>query len=330
MNSNRSNHKQLSDLKQLCEQKDIKYISAEDYTRGFVNDTTLTENLDKLEYILQGREKIVIIQDENMSICERFHGRFIECLRKYKQQFLFFVEGQNLYFPCKYYQHRNFWIELANLNINRKLIDHNRLKSKDFLLLAGTDDITRVNLVKSLAQQDILQQSLVSFNSPVYEKIFEMDKKFDWPDFDLNSDRYGEKAKIPFPLQYEETKFSIVMETVSGQGSFQMSEKTAKPIIAGHPFVVFAQPGFLGYLKEIGFKTFEDHIDESYDQEQNLEKRIEKLVQLCDSLKAIDYKMFYERTEHIRSHNQRVFFDMDKLKNITNDALEKIRHFLCT
>jgi len=131
-------------------------------------------------------------------------------------------------------------------------------------------------------------------------------------------------------VQYKETKFSIVLETVSSPGSYQMSEKTAKPIVAGHPFVVFAQAGFLRYLREIGFKTFKDHIDESYDQEHNLEKRIEKLVKLCNSLKTTDYKLFYDKTEHIRRHNQKVFFDTDKLRNITHNALKKIRHFIST
>ena len=37
-------------------------------------------------------------------------------------------------------------------------------------------------------------------------------------------------------------------------------------------------------LREIGFKTFGNYFDESYDLEQDPEKRINKIVSLCKDL----------------------------------------------
>jgi hypothetical protein len=51
-----------------------------------------------------------------------------------------------------------------------------------------------------------------------------------------------------------------------------MTEKTAKPIWAKRLFVMFGTPGFLKKLHELGFKTFDHVIDESYDSMLNAQQ----------------------------------------------------------
>lgn len=61
---------------------------------------------------------------------------------------------------------------------------------------------------------------------------------------------------------------SIVSETEhfpNRESVIFLTEKIAKPLIAGHPFLVYGAVGFLKYLQDIGFKTFSNWIDESYD-----------------------------------------------------------------
>ena len=77
---------------------------------------------------------------------------------------------------------------------------------------------------------------------------------------------------------YKRTFISIVTETISSNDTLFLSEKIFKPIIVGHPFIVYGNPNTLKYLKEIGYKTFDKWIDESYDCEFDEEKRSRLIV----------------------------------------------------
>ena len=64
---------------------------------------------------------------------------------------------------------------------------------------------------------------------------------------------------------YQQTYLSIVAETESDDSVFFISEKIVKPMLVGHPFVVYGCKGYLNELRNLGFKTFDTWIDESYD-----------------------------------------------------------------
>ena len=53
-----------------------------------------------------------------------------------------------------------------------------------------------------------------------------------------------------------------------------MSEKILKPLLNLHPFIVMSTPHTLKKITELGFKTFGRFIDESYDDEENPQKRL--------------------------------------------------------
>ena len=49
------------------------------------------------------------------------------------------------------------------------------------------------------------------------------------------------------------------------KGTIFISEKTWKPIMVGHPFIMVGNKNNLKFLKDLGYKTFDKWIDESYD-----------------------------------------------------------------
>lgn len=80
------------------------------------------------------------------------------------------------------------------------------------------------------------------------------------------------RGKFMYPSQvlplkvYKETAYSIVCEThVDKRFSF-FTEKVAKPMIAGRLFVAISGKHYLRNLRSLGFKTFGNIIDESYDE----------------------------------------------------------------
>ena len=69
---------------------------------------------------------------------------------------------------------------------------------------------------------------------------------------------------------YDESSVSVICETHETNDSLFVTEKTYRPIINRHPFVARASFPLLQYLQAIGFRTFNDLIDESYDKNPDI------------------------------------------------------------
>ena len=89
---------------------------------------------------------------------------------------------------------------------------------------------------------------------------------------------------------FEESFCSVITETFYSKPITALTEKTINAIANFHPFILVAPPHTLEHLKSLGFKTFEKYWDESYDQEENHEKRLIKIFQLINEIskKSID------------------------------------------
>lgn len=83
---------------------------------------------------------------------------------------------------------------------------------------------------------------------------------------------------------YMDSYFSIVTETLFYRVGNYISEKTWKPIAHLHPFVIVGRPGTLKYLKHLGFKTFSDYWDESYDEIENNAARMQSVYKTITTL----------------------------------------------
>ena len=126
---------------------------------------------------------------------------------------------------------------------------------------------------------------------------------------------------------YKQTFLSLVTETLWTNDTVFFTEKTSKPINVGHPFMVVATPGHLRMLKKYDFQTFSKWIDESYDDEIYLDKRLEIIMAnikrfseySVDKLKQIRTEM-----EPILIHNQKRFNDMRLTKEVNiTEVLKK-------
>jgi hypothetical protein len=92
---------------------------------------------------------------------------------------------------------------------------------------------------------------------------------------------------------YLNSYFSLVNETTfhtkAGYDSVPFfSEKIFKCIAMKHPFIIVTVPNSLKYLKELGYKTFDNIIDESYDQEIDDALRAIKITNEVERLCNLD------------------------------------------
>jgi len=113
--------------------------------------------------------------------------------------------------------------------------------------------------------------------------------------------------------QYSNIFLDIVHETYISGVSFFPTEKTFRPIIAKTPFITMAPAGYLGNLRRIGLKTFDQWWDESYDGYSNYErlKKIKLIVEDIFTWSDDRIKNTLNEMNQVLEHNYNTLRDMD-------------------
>lgn len=240
---------------------------------------------------------------------------------------------QNLY-PTLKIQNNNLYINfLKNKSIKNKKIPSPNQISKKFLSLNNKYKGYRHLMSAYLYSKD----SKISFdhNKAVYGNLknhlwFDLnDWKITYPKYftvlskqliDLKHNNplvLDTSGDIPNPnfnteFDYTPNKFfqqcfcSVITETFYSKPVTSLTEKTLNAIENFHPFILVAPPYTLDHLKSCGFKSFSDYWDESYNEEENHEKRLIKIFKLIDDLdsKSIsELKYMYNDMKPILEHN---------------------------
>jgi hypothetical protein len=125
---------------------------------------------------------------------------------------------------------------------------------------------------------------------------------------------YGYRMSLSqvMPLNiYNQTAYSLVCETNSENDSVFFTEKTVKPILARRLFVMVANRYSLAMLRELGFRTFGNIIDESYDEMADEVQRqyaaLEQLKWLC----AQPQERILAQCQDIVDHNFNLMYGRD-------------------
>jgi hypothetical protein len=106
--------------------------------------------------------------------------------------------------------------------------------------------------------------------------------------------------------------FHIVTETIFYDAKLHLTEKIFKPIVARRPFILVGAPGNLAYLRSYGFKTFDQWIDESYDDEIDPDARMTKIVDEIERLCQFDTSeldTMYNEMQEVLEHNFNWFYN---------------------
>ncbi|MBO01948.1 MAG: hypothetical protein CMG35_12160 [Candidatus Marinimicrobia bacterium] len=114
---------------------------------------------------------------------------------------------------------------------------------------------------------------------------------------------------------YDESFCAIVNETRFAQATGLLTEKIMMPMLNCKPFIMVGPPGNLEYMKRWGFETFSDYWDESYDKEEQHDKRLAKILGLIDWIgsKSIEeLQDLYERMLPTLMFNQVRILDLQE------------------
>ena len=243
-----------------------------------------------------------------------------------------------------YVQHDHFLIEILNYEKNIKEmtrtdeIFNKETKPYKFLFLNGRARPHRKYLYERFKQLDILEQSLWTMleSRPSISRSFRIQSgdinlmttpsELRWLPGMYEVDQYQNACITPGSVNgtlikhelfnntwgeiylkaepYIDTYFSLVTETVVEQPWPFRTEKIAKPLAIGHPFIVATSPGYYQDLHRLGFKTFGHVIDESFDSIQNHQDRMERITTIIQDLCQQDLALFLNECYTVCKYNQ--------------------------
>lgn len=192
---------------------------------------------------------------------------------------------------------------------------------------------------------ELLEKSIVTYRNGFPGEIIDSqtekvhacfpDINMTWPYVSPNLDHAWELkdalGKITGPIQsispyvpweiYKNTWYSVVCENGFTGDSFFLTEKTSKVMYAKRVFVLFGPCHFLRNLRELGFKTFDSIIDESYDNQHiDITRYRSAWNQMLELVKQ-DPVAVYERARPILEHNRQ---HMIELKQQTKGGMAEL------
>ena len=186
-----------------------------------------------------------------------------------------------------FWQHLKNLKQPANLHIDKLLSDMARFCKKDLL-----EQVTNFvnHLPMHLNEEDRLNNNNTGW--------INYDRAYDFID------------------RYDEIFLDVVCETMHQGRTFYLTEKMARPLLTGTPFVVFGPRNYLQNLRRLGFKTFNDIWDEDYDNREGADRlhHMEKLLDRISQFSLTEMNTILNNIKDILEHNKRVYADLTLLK----------------
>jgi len=235
-----------------------------------------------------------------------------------------------------------FFYEL-NPKLKEELFITNDNKKKVFLNLCGRLKPWRKEFRDLLYKNGLNEHGYMSTVGPPLGELKDDEYSLDGYKVTDGSRRIREELEVYFnsgcltlPYSdlskfYSTSYFSVVFETIGppgpdNQGDFDpnyflMSEKIFYSIANGHPFMVVGYRGILRELRELGFQTFPEIFDESYDEVWEKDIYMEKI---CGEIKRICDMEESKRKELFNSIKEKVEYNQNLLLH-TDIGAERLR-----
>jgi len=202
---------------------------------------------------------------------------------------------------------------------------HNQPRERDFTVLNRLHKTWRATAMADMHRKGILDNSywsycetgsIVDADNPIQIDEFSQ-LRYDTQKFldsaPYESDELSQEERnnhsIQEPKYFANAYCNIVMEThfdADGCYGTFLTEKTFKPIKHGQLFFIAGPAGSLDLLREMGYKVFDDILDNSYDTNVSSTGRWEMLCEAIAEAKPNLPKLF-ERARADIEHNQRLF-----------------------
>jgi hypothetical protein len=207
-------------------------------------------------------------------------------------------------------------------------IKHKSLKYK-FNYLGGFPRKDKILFLNELIKNNFFKESIKSFGSlPSHLNSYANKELMDQAPYIIDTDMLYSKHNSDFWQQikhhpYQNSRFTLVQETEMQTHTSRYTEKTLKAITVGSPFIIAGNYKCIERIRKDGFLTFHPYINESYDQEKEMPKKINMILREVDrlcSMKDCEWNEFYKTIlKPIIKYNQEAIKGLpDKKKFISS------------
>jgi hypothetical protein len=253
----------------------------------------------KTQRIIEGLDETFRNQFNNKFICTNW--RFT----KHRQLMSTFLAGDMGH--LSWYHKADF--DKLSKNLSFDLQHWEQIHTKHYCKLKNNCDLVMKNAPFTI---DIPATEPVDIDNPYHVDM--------WPK--TEDYQFGETPALRNILSnnlsfaYVNSFVDIVTETRFAQPTANFSEKVFQAIQYQKPFIVVGPPKTLEYIRSLGFKTFNEFWDESYDDELHHGERLAKifdLVEIIMNTPLEDLRTMYEKMRSTAEYN------LAKYKEFIND-----------
>ena len=256
---------------------------------GFIANNIPVENFYYLTGDAAEKEK-----NKHINI---YHINILDDLVNYGYNTIVPALTKQYYFTClnrkpRYWRSKLIYELHKTQYKNKILVSHPKINNKnDFMNHDGFD--VEDDIVDFFVNNSPLQ---VSSSQPLLDKM---------PIKDIIS---------TLPDVYSQAVFDISLETYQEGEHEYITEKTFKPILNMMPVLIWGTPGInTTALTRLGFKTYEDWFDLSFDTEINTEKRMKLLLneinRVCNMLDNTDILQWQQKNVTVLEHNRNLILN---------------------
>jgi len=283
---------------------------------GHLNDYFVEEILKTISY-----KKIIFLYND-----------YLNDFTKYKSKNVSFIKiNYYLNRSSRYFQH--------NLKSNdvSQILNYEE-KKYHFLSFNQYPHHHRVKIISEIHKNNIIDKFLISYNPKFYDTLGGVRYDYENQLKDLGYiDDYKlfislEEKKVDFETNfkisgygfedirpYKESAMSLISDTIFFKPQGFVSEKVFKPIMYLQPFLVAGPPHYLKDIRDMGFKTFNGLIDESYDEELDDKVRLEKVIGEIIRLSNLPIE---ELKDKLRESEETLIYNQMKLLSFDYETSE--------
>jgi hypothetical protein len=246
------------------------------------------EGLGIVDLVRQGKILLVVGGDMQEDIPALYHENFLPKILDYDENLQAIQTYQTQYSTVRPYKF---------LFLNGRARQHRRQLLTDLAPLL--DSAIWSNLDNTHGDPIKLLDPKYEFD--FYQHNTELNQS-GFVKYALFNNDWGEIYLNPRP--YLDTYFSLVTETVFDYPYSFRTEKIWKPVAIGHPWIAVANRGYYRDIHKLGFQTFGHVIDESFDQIDNNQERLARIVTVVNDLCQQDLPSFITAAQDVCKYNQ--------------------------
>jgi hypothetical protein len=128
-----------------------------------------------------------------------------------------------------------------------------------------------------------------------------------------------ETTLTPVEKFYKNSLINIVNETYFFNNIIHITEKTYKPIAFLQPFILLGAAGSLQHIRNMGFKTFDNFWDESYDTEIDDITRFNKIINIVEQISNWSDE---EKIKFSYSVKEILEYNLNQLNTMSNNEID--------